>query len=99
MASMQTPKVSLLVPVYNVERYLEQCLDSALSQTLSDIEVICVNDGSTDSSPEILRAYAARDGRIRIIDKENSGYGASMNRGLVSWSQMTSLSRMRSSIW
>lgn len=82
MASMQTPRVSLLVPVYNVERYLEQCLDSALSQTLSDIEVICVNDGSTDSSPEILRAYAARDERIRIINKENSGYGASMNRGL-----------------
>lgn len=82
MSSTQVPMVSLLIPVYNVERYLGQCLDSALSQTLSDIEIICINDGSTDGSPALLHAYASRDSRVRVIDKENSGYGASMNRGL-----------------
>ena len=75
-------KVSILVPVYNVARFLPQCLDSLLAQTLDGIEIICVNDGSTDASPAILRSYAARDGRIRVINKENSGYGASMNRAL-----------------
>ena len=75
------PKVSIVVPVYNMERYLRQCLDALCGQTLEDIEIIAVNDGSTDSSPEILRRYAQDDERIRIIDKPNSGYGASMNRG------------------
>lgn len=77
-----TPKVSILVPVYNVERYLPQCLDSLISQTLKDIQIICINDGSTDSSLEILKCYAQKDKRIEIIDKPNSGYGASMNCGL-----------------
>lgn len=76
------PKVSVLVPVYNVERYLRECLDSVIHQTLKDIEIICINDGSTDSSLNILEEYAAQDSRIRIINKENSGYGASMNIGL-----------------
>lgn len=76
------PLVSLLVPIYNVERYLPQCLDSAIGQTLKDIEIICINDGSTDGSPDVIREYASKDPRIRIIDKPNSGYGASMNRGL-----------------
>lgn len=75
------PKVSVVIPVYNVEKYLRQCLDSVVNQTLKDIEIICVNDGSSDSSPQILEEYAARDPRVRIITKENSGYGASMNRG------------------
>ena len=74
--------VSVITPIYNVERYLPECLDSLLSQTLEDIEFICVNDGSTDGSGEILRSYAARDPRIIVIEKENSGYGASMNVGL-----------------
>lgn len=79
---MSEPVVSLLVPIYNVERYLRECLDSACSQTLEDIEIICLNDGSTDSSPDIIREYMARDPRVRMVDKPNSGYGASMNRGL-----------------
>lgn len=74
--------VSVLVPVYNVEKYLPECLDSLKAQTLKDMEFICINDGSTDSSPDILRKYAAEDSRFIIIDKANSGYGASMNRGL-----------------
>ena len=72
-------KVSVLVPVYNVERYLRQCLDSVLAQTLKDIEVVCVNDGSTDSSPAILKEYASKDSRIKIINQKNSGYGTAMN--------------------
>ena len=76
------PKVSIIIPIYNVENYLKECLDSVLAQTLTDIEIICVNDGSTDSSLDILRQYVQKDPRIKIIDKENSGYGASMNKGL-----------------
>lgn len=79
---MSEPLVSLLVPIYNVEKYLRQCLDSARNQTLEDIEVICINDGSTDSSPSIIHEYMAQDARFRMIDKANSGYGASMNKGL-----------------
>ena len=74
--------VSVLIPCFNVENYLRQCLDSVVNQTLRDLEIICINDGSTDSTPDILREYAARDPRIRIIDKENTGYGGSMNRAL-----------------
>lgn len=75
-------KVSILIPCYNVEKYLRQCLESVINQTLTDIEIICINDGSTDATLEILREYANRDSRIKIIDKPNSGYGASMNKGL-----------------
>lgn len=74
--------LSLLIPIYNVERYLRECLDSAVVQTLKDIEIICINDGSTDSSPDIIREYMERDSRVKMIDKANSGYGDSMNRGL-----------------
>ena len=63
-------------------RYLRECLDSALAQTLKDIEIICINDGSTDNSPAIIRAYMERDRRVKMIDKANSGYGDSMNHGL-----------------
>lgn len=82
MAGTDGPKVSLLVPIYNVERYLEQCLASAHAQTLGDLEVICINDGSTDGSLAIIERFCAADGRFRLIDKPNSGYGASMNQGL-----------------
>ncbi len=75
------PAVSVLVPVYNVERYLRQCLESLRCQTLADIEVICINDGSTDGSRGIIEEFLP-DPRFRVIDKPNSGYGASMNRGL-----------------
>ena len=76
------PKVSVLVPIYTVEKYLRQCLDSLINQTLEDIEIICINDGSTDSSPEIIKEFQAKDVRIKVINKENSGYGASMNMGV-----------------
>lgn len=77
----QTYKVSVVIPVYNVEKYLRQCLDSVVNQTLKEIEIICVNDGSKDTSLSILQEYAAKDPRVKIIDKQNSGYGNSMNRG------------------
>ncbi|MCI8469202.1 MAG: glycosyltransferase [Eggerthellaceae bacterium] len=76
------PKVSVLIPIYNVERYIEASLDSLRAQTLGDFEAICVNDGSTDGSRAILQRYLDEDARFRVIDKENSGYGASMNRAL-----------------
>lgn len=76
------PKVSIIVPVYNVEMYLDECMESLQRQTLQDIEVICVNDGSKDNSLQILQKYAIEDDRIIIIDKENGGYGKAMNVGL-----------------
>lgn len=79
---MNSPKISILVPIYNVEKYLAQCLDSLLSQTLREIEIICINDGSTDGSKRLLEEYAKRDRRIFVIDKPNTGYGDSMNQGL-----------------
>lgn len=75
-------KVSVLIPVYNVEQYLTQCLDSLLAQTLQDIEFICINDGSTDDSLRILQEYAARDFRFKILNQKNGGYGKAMNAGL-----------------
>ena len=75
-------KVSILVPIYNVEKYLRECLDSLINQTLDDIEIICINDGSTDNSAQILQEYRFKDKRIKVINKENSGYGISMNIGL-----------------
>lgn len=75
-------KLSILIPVYNVQDYLRQCLDSVLGQTLSELEILCIDDGSTDSCPEILAEYAARDPRIRILSGPNGGYGKAMNRGL-----------------
>ena len=74
-------KVSIVVPIYNVEKYLRECLDSIANQTLTDIEVICVNDGSKDSSPQIIDEYVAKDERFKVIHKANSGYGNSMNMG------------------
>ena len=76
------PKVSILVPIYNVEKYLHQCVDSILAQTLTDIEIILLNDGSTDNCPQICDEYAKKDKRIKVVHKKNSGYGATMNLGL-----------------
>ena len=76
------PKVSILVPICNVEKYLHQCLESLVKQTLTDIEIICINDGSTDNSLSIIKEFASKDNRIVVIDKPNSGYGDSMNCGL-----------------
>ncbi len=76
------PKVSVVVPIYNQEEYLNLALDSLTKQNLKDIEFVCVNDGSTDFSMDILKQYCEMDGRIVIIDKPNSGYGNTMNIGL-----------------
>ena len=67
------PKISILIPVYNVEKYLRRCLDSVIHQTMQDIEIICVNDGSTDNSLDILQEYASKDSRIKVISQENKG--------------------------
>lgn len=82
MANDAAPIVSLVVPVYNVERYLDAALESALAQTLRDIEVICVDDGSTDGSVGILRRYAERDARVRVIEQGNAGVSAARNAAL-----------------
>ena len=82
MVVKKQPKVSILVPCYNVEKYLPACLDSICRQTLKDIEIICINDGSKDSTLDIIKRYAKQDNRFVVIDKENEGYGKSMNRGL-----------------
>ena len=74
--------VSVIIPVYNSKKYLTECLDSVISQDYSDIEIICVNDGSTDGSEVILSDYASKDPRIMIITKENSGKGAAAARNL-----------------
>lgn len=79
---MKDPKVSIIVPVCNVEKYVRQCVQSLMKQTMSEIEIICINDGSTDTSPEILRQLQQQDSRIRIVDKENSGYGDTVNMGI-----------------
>lgn len=76
------PAISVVMPIYNAERYLKQALNSVLNQTLTELEIVCVNDGSKDSSLEILRDYASRDNRIKVIDKPNGGYGHAMNVGL-----------------
>ena len=77
------PKVSVIIPVYNTEKYLRKCLDSVCNQTLSDIEIICINDRSLDSSFEILKEFAQQDDRIKLIDfNENKGAAAARNAGL-----------------
>lgn len=75
-------KVSVIVPVYNVEKYLARCLDSLVSQTLEDIEIICVNDGATDNSAEILSKYAEADERIKVINQANAGLSNARNTGI-----------------
>jgi len=74
--------VTIIIPVYNMEAYIRECLDSVLSQTMKVIEVICINDGSTDSSLSILQEYEKRDKRIKLIDQKNQGVAASRNRGI-----------------
>ena len=79
---MMPPKVSIILPIYNTENYLRECLDSVVAQTLREIEIICVDDGSTDNSPAILDEYARQAPRIHVIHQPNTGAGAARNRGL-----------------
>ena len=79
---MPQPKVSIIVPVYNVENYLERCISSLRNQTLEDIEIILVDDSSTDSSLEICNKMAMEDSRIKVIHKENEGAGLARNEAL-----------------
>ncbi|OQB14357.1 MAG: putative glycosyltransferase EpsJ [Firmicutes bacterium ADurb.Bin193] len=76
------PTISIIVPVYNVEKYLRQCLDSLINQTFEDIEIICINDGSTDNSLEILKEYEQIDQRIKVINQENQGVSSAKNNGI-----------------
>ena len=82
MSENSQPKVSVLIPIYNVQEFLKECLDSLCAQTFGDFEAICINDGSTDGSRDIIMGYVEADPRFKLVDKANSGYGASMNRGL-----------------
>ena len=79
---MEKLKLSVIVPVYNVEKYLSECIESIINQTYKNIEIICVNDGSTDASRQILKDYQKKDPRIIIIDKQNQGLAAARNTGL-----------------
>lgn len=76
------PDVSVIIPVYNVKEFIRPCLDGVLAQTVKDIEIICVDDGSTDGSGEILKEYERRDSRVRVLKQENGGAGKARNTGL-----------------
>ena len=76
------PIVSIVVPIYNGERYLRDSLDSLLAQTFQDFEIICVNDGSTDSSESIINEYAERDSRVKIVNQANGGVASARNAGI-----------------
>ena len=75
-------KVSIIVPVYNSERYINRCVDSLIGQTLSDIEILLVDDGSSDNSSAICDEYAVKDNRIKVFHQKNAGAGAARNTGL-----------------
>ena len=92
------PFVSLIIPVYNAEKYLRRCLNSAMQQTYQDMEIIVVNDGSVDTSLEICREYEKMDPRFRIINKENTGVSDSRNRAIAA-ARGTYLQFMDSDDW
>lgn len=79
---MKTPKISIIVPIYNVEQYLDRCLSSLVNQTLKDIEIILVDDGSPDKCPQMCDEYAKIDSRIKVIHKKNAGLGYARNSGI-----------------
>ena len=79
--SLKRPKVSIVVPIYKVERYLKECVDSILNQSLKEIEVILVDDGSPDNCGKIIDEYAKADKRVVAVHQENSGYSKAVNRG------------------
>ena len=75
-------KISVIVPVYNQEKYIGRCIDSVLNQTMTDFELILINDGSKDKSLDILRNYEKKDKRIKIIDQKNMGVAKTRNKGI-----------------
>ena len=82
MNRTETPRVSIIIPVYNGANYMREAIDSALAQSYDNLEIIVVNDGSTDRSAAIAKEYAARDARIRVFDKENGGLSDARNYGI-----------------
>ena len=82
MNTNQSPKISVIVPIYNVERYIRQCLDSIVSQSLKDLEILLIDDGSTDNSGKIAEKLKKKDKRCIVIHNKNCGYGASINLGI-----------------
>ena len=79
---MQKPKISIIVPIYNRREYIAKTLDNLLGQTIRDIDIICVNDGSTDGTEKVLAEYAKKDKRIKVMNKDNGGCSTSRNAGL-----------------
>ena len=75
-------EISVIIPVFNSEEFLNRCLDSLLNQSFTDIEIICVDDGSTDNSLKILKSYANKDNRVKVFTQQNNGAGAARNLGL-----------------
>ena len=82
MSSVLIPKISVIIPVYNTEKYLSRCLDSIVNQTYKNLEIICINDGSTDNSLEILKKYAKKDKRIKVLTQVHAGQSVARNYGL-----------------
>lgn len=80
--NVNSPKVSIIVPVYNVEKYLHRCVDSILLQTFTDFELLLIDDGSTDKSVDICDKYALKDSRIRVFHKKNGGVSSARNLGI-----------------
>ena len=79
---MERSKVTIIVPIYNVEKYVSKCLDSLINQTMDEIEVFAIIDGSPDNSIDIVKKYASMDSRIKCFDKENGGYGSVLEYAL-----------------
>ena len=79
---MKQPKISVIIPVYNSQAYLRECLDSVVNQTMEDIEIICVDDGSTDASARLLRSFQDEDMRLRVLLREHCGAGPARNAGI-----------------
>ena len=79
---MSNPTVSVIIPVYNAQEGIKQCMDSLLNQSFTDFEIILLNDGSTDNSLEVIKKYAADNDFIRVIDKENEGVAKTRNKGI-----------------
>lgn len=75
-------KISVIIPVYNTEKYLKECVESVLAQTYHNLEILLINDGATDSSPQICESYAKQDARIKLIHKENGGLSDTRNMGI-----------------